>query len=602
MKHTLLLFCCMTHSVFAQQIVVSPQTFVGITITQNLDTVHNLGVIDLRDSASISISGVVTGNGTWRVDSTVTITQLSTSVATMRFDSIRNTIYRLRIFGSMILASTLQITASHSGGSVYLHHGTLVSDSFLVLCSRSEGTARIDSSDGYIYGPVIIERYIPAKRAWRFLGTPFLKSFQSINQAWQEGYTNTSLVCPAQFPGISGFGTQITYRGENGYDVNTTQNPSIFSLVQNSWVAPYSLLTTNIAQYPAYAIFVRGDRTICLSQRTNALPIPTVLRSSGRVYIGDVVRTPQTVAGEYLLEGNPYASSIDVLSVIRRSTGIIPETFFIWDPGYGINGGYVLYSYDITTPLTYNYPNAESVTFLQSSQGYIVQAIQTNPILLYTEKDKKTIDRSSVFARPQREGVVRATLESADTQILDGVVFRLVTGDTAYRSVEKLWNFSGESISTQKNNRNYSIETRYKKISDTCFLSLKRMQQKAYQLSIINSVKDITLVLVDKKEGKTFSIIDSFRYHFVYQDSLDIARFQLVYKQKQDTFSSKRLILSNPSQGTLLLNPIYSGPFCIINMYGQTLYTTKRHRISCQSLSPGVYVIWSPIKKELFIK
>ncbi len=143
----------------------------------------------------------------------------------------------------------------------------------------------VGPSSGTISGNVTVERFIPARRAWRFLSVPLSSTAQTIQEAWQEGATPNPDVFTRSNP-KPGYGTEITYDNltSHGFDVNTTLNPSLKTWVQsaNSWTtsAPFTN-STHLLDYPAYCLFVRGSRAVDLSLAVSAPADNTVLRIKG---------------------------------------------------------------------------------------------------------------------------------------------------------------------------------------------------------------------------------------------------------------------------------------------------------------------------------
>lgn len=598
MKQTLitLVWCALCAQVAAQTVTVTPGTSMTIKNVQTLPNLVHKGSITVADSATLRLKGTTSGAGTLSVTPTSSLVSLAQSVGTVYFNPSKNTIKNVYVEGMLTLGNALNITAGMHPGTVKIRGGTLFSDSFLTLKSDLWGTARIDSSSGNILGLVNVERYIPPNRAWRFLTVPFAPSPQSINQAWQEGYTNMTLACPSQYPGVSGYGTHLTYNALNGYDKNTTSNASLLMLQNNHWSAPSSTLTTKITDYSAYAVFVRGDRTICLSQATSAVPVPTTLRASGLVSVGAVTRSYATAIGEYLLEGNPYASSIDVLPMMARSAGIVPETFWIFDPGYGDNGGYVAYSYGVIAPLTSNYPTPLSVRTAQSGQGYMLQATDSTQQIKYEEADKVPTQSSLVFGRPAKSNVVQIQLLN-ESGVVDGVAVRFVghATDTTHKTLPKLWKFTGEGMVLIRNNRTYSIETRVMANTDTCLFGFRSMKTMEYSLEVVQS-SALPLQLIDKLLHKEMPIDDTLRYTFAVRSSDSVSytnRFMLVYAMP-DTPSVQTAIAiyPNPVLHTLYIagiaNPV---PVRITDVVGRVWFSGAVMAINCEALPRGVYFI-----------
>lgn len=587
-----LLFCwCMTPLfASAQKVTVTQGAVMTINKTQTLPSINNQGHVVLTDNSTLTLMGTASGTGLMRVTPTSSLTVHNGSGGIVYFDPSHNTLRNLSVYGGLVLGNTLNITAGHNFGSVKLM-GTLFSDSFLVLKSDLYGTARIDSSAGNVIGLVTAERYIPPRRSWRFMTVPFASSTQSINQAWQEGYTNTTLACPSEFSGTPGYGTHITYNGANGYDPNVTQNPSIIYFAGNHWHPISSTLTTKITDYPAYALFPRGDRTICLTQGVSAVPVPTTLRAAGEVYIGTASKSRLVLAGEYLLEGNPYASSIDLLPMTLRSSGIVPETWWIWDPGVGETGVYVAYSAGMSAPATPNYPDAPSTRIIQSGQGYILQAAAPMQTVRYEEEDKVATNTSSVFARPLPQAFVRIQLLSQHKAVLDGVAARFMQ-DTAYKTLPKFWNFNGPDIALQRNGKLFSIETRTPQLHDTSFLSFGRIKPGIYVLEV--SPHNIENVQFFDRVGTTaLPIVDTLWYAFEVTDSASyMDRFIVVYGAK-DTIAStpQHGIYPNPVRDKLYCSQHVRGQIHILDVLGRTVIVAQTFPVDCTRLSKGMYFL-----------
>ncbi len=574
----------------AQKITVTPGAVMTINKSQTLPSLVNSGSIVLTDNSTLALTDTASGTGLMSVTPTSSLAVHNGSGGIVYFDPSHNTLQNLSVYGGLVLGNTLNITAGHSPGTVKLM-GNIFSDSFLVLKSDLYGTARIDSSSGSIVGPVTVERYIPPRRSWRLLTVPFGTSGQSINQAWQEGYTNTTLACPSQYIGTPGYGTHITYNGTNGYDPNITSNPSIIYFAGNHWHPIPSTLTTKITDYAAYALFPRGDRTICLTQGVNAVPVPTTLRAHGVVQVGTVVRNKATPANEYLLEGNPYASSINVLPMTLRSSGIVPETWWIWDPGVGETGVYVAYSAGLSAPATPNYPDASSARIIQSGQGYMLQATANTQVLQYEEGDKVATNASSVFARPIAQTFVRVQLLAQNRSVLDGIVARFMQ-DTAHKTLPKFWNFNGPDIALQRNEKLFSIETRVPHQLDTSFLSFGRIKPGIYVLEV--SSHDIENVqFVDRLGMSAIPIVDTLWYAFEVSDSASyVDRFMVVYGTKDSASPiPKRGIYPNPVRDKLYSDEPVKGELRIVDVVGTIVMRAARFPIDCTKLPRGMYFL-----------
>jgi hypothetical protein len=403
---------------------------------------------------------------------------------------------------------TLNIAAGSSGAyGTVTANGSLDANGVLTLKSNVNGTARVGQSTGTISGNVTVERYIPARRAWRFLTVPFNTSTQTVRDAWQEGVNNFSLA--NNLNPHPGYGTHIT--GDNnsllGWDFNTTQNPSY--KVWDSNTNDFSMTepatnTTKLTDYRAYCIFVRGSRAVDLSLGESAPPDPTVLRATGTLNQtsgNNVIKGFTGGAGNVVFIGNPYVSTINILNIIHRGFGVDTGKFWIWDPkltGTKGVGGYVAYSNGAIVPSNSpSYPNVASALRLQSGQGFMVQLSNGNTSggLDFRETDKDTTE-ANVFGLKANANTGAASypiiytnlmLRNGDQMILiDGVGSGISTRFSSAVDKDdagKLWNFD-ENIALMRNNKPLAIEMRQQVTeTDTLFYDLI-LKKKNYALTI----------------------------------------------------------------------------------------------------------------------
>jgi hypothetical protein len=507
------------------------------------------------------------------------------------FDSTANTLHDLTLItgSDAVLGNALNITAGTAFGTV-IADGDLDAAGFLTIKSDANGYARIAASTGTIINNATVERFIPARRAWRFIAVPFSSSAQSINQAWQEGYTNTNLNCPTQFPGTPGFGTEITYNGLNGYDLNTTNLPSIKVWENNAWAPLGSTLTPKITDYSAYCIFVRGDRSICLIQATRAIPNNTVLRATGILYqtggINSVTKHYAGNTGDFFFIGNPYASAINLENVINGSRptdnfGFDLDKVWVWDPklagNFGV-GGYVTYSAGLWVPAGASYPSGtNNLPYIQSGQGFMVQTNSTNASIQFQDDDK-TAAQANVFGLRANTPfpVVYTNLMQQDSVILlDGVA-------TAFSSsfsetigpddAAKQWNID-ENIAQVRGKNTLAIEFRpVPKLTDTLFYRLY-LRQQPYVLKIFSALPEDLPVhawLADKylKTQTEINLSDTGFYSFIPNADTNSYRnrFMLVFNVEgknrplaRETAGNFDDALSTSGGVNIFPNPIHRG-------------------------------------------
>ncbi|MEO6489504.1 MAG: hypothetical protein ABIO04_06160, partial [Ferruginibacter sp.] len=311
-------------------------------LTAGIASVRNImikaGAILTVDNATIQVSGNIDNTGSF-IAGNGTVDFIGSSgqqIATNTFENnaLKNLI--VSTSGSLILGGALDVYGKLS----FTGTGkTLVTNDNLTLKSTAGSTAYVAeipvNSSGVaqdvITGEVMVECFIPAAKAWRFLSIP-TNSTQTIHQSWQEDQTANST-------SLSGFGFHITSNrstwASEGFDVQTPGGPSVKTY--NSTTGGYDGITSTfnpIKFSGGYMCFIRGDRTVNMF---NQAPTTTILRTKGELYTGTqpVINVP---AGLFSAIGNPFASAIDFSKV--EKTGGIQDVFYMWDPNLSFGYGY----------------------------------------------------------------------------------------------------------------------------------------------------------------------------------------------------------------------------------------------------------------------
>jgi len=214
-----------------------------------------------------------------------------------------------------ILNSALNIFTGITFNSSNL--GSLdLNNEHVTLKSTSTFTAYLGSIYGSLNNAtnVTIERFIPARRAWRLLTAPITNS-NSIYNAWQNGGVYTA-----------GIGTLITMPNPvsgSGMDAGINSNYSMMTFnsstqglidVTNTMTSNISPSTSGSADNVGYFIFIRGDRNPATIGNPDFVTLPcvnTTLSSWGKLQTGNQTFSAVATAGKFTLIGNPYASPID---------------------------------------------------------------------------------------------------------------------------------------------------------------------------------------------------------------------------------------------------------------------------------------------------
>lgn len=524
-------------------------------------TIQSGASVTLNANSTIQISGNVINNGT--LNAVYATVEFNGSEAQTIAENLfyTNKVKNLIINNNVSLSGTDTITGSLSVGS----GKTFTTNDYLVLKSDQYGTASIASlptdvsgnSLAFIKGVVTIQRFIPARKAWRFLGVPVKASTApSINSTFQEGATYSSSFAPNPAPGygvlIAGGSTQY------GFDPSPTNLPSMkyYDNATNTFMGLPGVPGTfaSIASKPAYMVYIRGDRSVDFMQGTNAAITSTTLQ-----YRGEVITGKQSVpvnATNFTPFSNPYAATIDFGALQKNN---VKNTFFAWDPKlaglYGL-GGYVTVSwnsgtstYDVTT-------NASGITrYIPSGAAVFVQSLNGTSAgtLIVREAYKSENGIDSLFGRPTPSASAGSSLRvnlyeihtDGTTAILDGTLttFHKVHSNLIDEDdVKKIYG-SGESIGFRREGGVYAIERR-KAIeeNDTCFINISQMKRVTYRMEIVAenfASQGLNAIVLDNYSGATNNLpltIDGTTY-FDFTVNTDprsyaVDRFKIIFSKK----------------------------------------------------------------------
>jgi len=588
------------------------------------------GIVDLPAGSILHLAGFTLSIaqliGTGMIDGTPTSGLMVTGntggdAGTLRF-----------VMGGRMLRS-LMVNRSGAGASATLGTplaifevlnivlGTLNTGNELTLKSSAAATARVAPVTGNVMGDVIVERYIPARRAWRVMSAP-VGGNQSINSAWQEGAT-TSLANTNPSPG---FGTHITQgSAANGFDFNpqSAMNSILrYNSMTNNWMALPNTNATNV-NANAYMTFVRGNRGATLG--LNNVPANnTVLRVKGPLKTGDQVFAVSATG--FTAIPNPFASPINYATISRTN---VPNNFYLWDPKLGgVNGvgGYVLLSfngigYTITpTPVS---PESE---LIQSGQGFLLQSTGVAGSITIKESDKSATAATDVFRSVNNIKGLKATLKTTDKGGVDAVIDEVYTAFDAKYANElndydpiKLPNMR-ENIAMVRNGQSLMVERRQPvKLIDTIFLKLWNTEQKQYILDFtpenLFSSTIISAVLIDNffKITTIINLSEATSYKFSITENVQSAdpyRFKIILNASRKTVNGEITdakgtfkVSPNPLTGSVLNLQLLNQPrgtynIELVNGIGQIIFRdqvkfaggtlVKRLQIN-NNLAKGIY-------------
>ncbi len=441
----------------------SPNTYTNLTISGN--STKTLGV-------STTVNGLLTvSNGTLQT-STFNLTLNATT-------------------GSAIFGPTATLSINNAASTVNFNSRSVT------LQSSSAGSARIAQIVGTLTAAgadnITVQRFISNQRAWRLLGIPFSTSSQTIKQAWMEGAAN------AATDPSPGFGTHITtFNGDANAANFDAEKPAssvrIFAGGTFSSDATHTPnTTTTITDYPAYFLYVRGDRAE--DRTSNSNTSSTVLRATGTLITGATANGVNGGAG-FVLVKNPYVSNVDFDVIKAANPGI--QKFYVWIPGSNNYSAVTITDpgNDGIAPFDYNsnlFGANNSYRFIESGTAFFVDAADATSVN-FTEASKSASNPPTSALREQSaEKSLHLTLHSIDgsnnTQLLDGAWSAF---DESYSSsvgqgdAAKLEGF-GLNLGIIHPSKILSIERRSLLNIDTIFYSLKNAALGNYQFQVNTS-------------------------------------------------------------------------------------------------------------------
>lgn len=316
----------------------------------------------------------------------------------------------------------------------------------VTLQSTSAGTARIGTITGTLSGAtnVTVERYIPAKRAWRALTAP-VSTTTSIYANWQENGTGN---------GTNGFdiwsnagGTGIITGGSGSSLLEYNSSTNNWSGITNTTISS-SLLSGSVNKpFMAFVTGAYGTNNI-----TSGAAITTI-RATGTLFTGN--QTYSSLADKYTFIGNPYASPINPASMITDTdNAAFGGNVWVWDANAsGLNavGTYNLFNNGAYSNVTSN-PVVTTGTQIQSGQAFFVKATAGGTFTI-KESHKGTSFNNAVFRNGSLPELLRVGLykqENNDWLGRDGAMTVVLSDADANQSPNKMANGT-ENIAFTKN-------------------------------------------------------------------------------------------------------------------------------------------------------
>lgn len=619
----LILFTCAFFIGHSQLKVTTGETlFVsnGETIYSN-DNIINDGTITIG-TGKLVVSGNIDNNGT-----------LSMSNGTLNVQGANTQTFD---FGSSDVVKKLELdkssgTATFNSGSLSITdyllstQGTIDGGGKLFMKSTSSKTAIVLQSSGGTVNNIVVERYIPSKRAFRLLSSPVTTS-TSIKYNWQENQNNTSAAFANNINTTANYGTHITgsTSGSNGFDATQSGNASLylFNNTLQTWSSINNTDTNTLTSGGAYRLLVRGSRAVDLTNNA-ATPSVTTLRTNGSLKIGSYTNSDLSqVANGFNFIGNPYQSAVSIADVLTASTNLNSNFYYVWDPkvgGTNGRGAFVTYTFSGNT----NSVSGSAVNqYLEPMQACFVKTLNNGAAsITFNETNKYTSTNENVYRTNNSYATnsLRLTLYDANSFNLqqtpsDGAL--LLFNDTFNNNID-----ANDADKMSNLDENISIVSGTSKLSIGCFQN--PIATTIFPLNI-NQYRSTQYTLVAEKgtnEGLTPYIYDAFLQTYTeinpvasYNFSIDsnnsltsaANRFEIIYSTTS---------LTNPefADNTVALypNPSIESTFSIqvpgtadgysvkiYNTLGQLIEvkttTSSNNAIECKldsSLMTGIYQV-----------
>ncbi len=571
---------------------------VNETLGTNDITVNSGATWDSNISTPIILLGDLTNNGSASFDFLVT-----QGTGTQNFTGNTSTFDLLQIDGSgtVNMNGPVDIT-----GVLFPNTGTLNANGNITLKSDAVATAYVDEVNGTINGDVIVEHYVPSRRAFRFVSSP-VTTTTTIFDNWQEG---------GAF--VIGLGTHITgsAAGANGFDASGSGNPSMFIYDNTGTTGWNSVSSTNASgdvlnSGVPYRLFVRGDRDPALL--TAVLSNNTTLRTTGTLN-GAGVNGPALSNDQdgFSFVGNPYQAPIDMEEVLTTNSTNLKPSYYVWDPRLNDRGAYVTVNTVSGAVSTNSTDPTAANKFAQPMQAFFVQTDQNGAASISFNQSNKNVSEGNIDVnRSSVSGSISAQLLDQTHNVLDGFLIQFDAAfDNGVTSMDasKLTNLD-ENIAVENTGRLFSIEERdLPNAGDVIILNTTRYKKTQYEFEFTLSgtispyvyLKDNFTGVLRLLENDMTTVVD-FSVDPTNALTIDPNRFEIIFQNQvlSNTDNSDLInsIYPNPNSGNfnIVLNDVAPAQVLIYNLLGQQVWSqgvesTTITPIST-NLSSGTYLV-----------
>lgn len=505
-----------------------------------------------------------------------------------------------------------------------LTEGQITTNDNLTLLSSATQSAMIAPvTNGVVSGNVTIERFVPARRAFRFVTSP-VTTTTTIRENWQENGSSAA-----------NFGTHITgsTSGANGFDTTPSGNPSLFTYdntASTPALTPIDNTDMNtLTAGDAYLLFVRGDRTIDVTSNS-AVPTDTRIRATGTIVTGTSSITGSDLnhtTGNFNLVGNPYQATVDMNDIVANATNINTNQYYVWDATLGTRGAYV--TVILTGTGSTNGAGSDANNFFQPWQSAFVTTATTvgdnSTAITFNENDKIVGEDTAIFFTEDDPIINNAHIIgqlfrtedfNAGNKLQDNFVILFsenFSNDITLTDAAKFFNID-ENMAISNGEGTYSVERRaLPALDEEIQLFNNAYRTEAYTLRVEQAgLTDVIAYLEDTFTGEIHELEEgeNFIEFTVNEDteaSIASDRFKIIFEQSslstEDAFIDDITMYPNPLDGdqiqitsTLLRGQNVSVK--INNVLGQIIYNQERsfngntlEISSLSTLTSGMYFV-----------
>ena len=484
--------------------------------------------------------------------------------------------------------------------------GNLTNNGSIIFKSDATGTASFASYTGVAIagsGTSTVERYIPAKRAWRLLTAPLKGNANtSISSNWQGTNGEGLLLFSPASLSYTGYVTGGTLPNIRKYNVG-------YQDITDLTTEPlFGAAGTDTKSFLVFATGPVGSPNIVTGATA------TTLKPTGQLITGDVNHASLAVNTFHILS-NPYASSINPVSLIANNP---TQKLWLIEPSLGSFGAYVTYdgqNWSIPTP-------TGTDALIQSGQGFFTRSAEATTFSI-NESNKAAGSSNTWFAK-NADAV--STVENANKirvllykqidnnwKLADAILsvnYNEGSNDVNAMDSNKISNFN-ESIMFRNNTTNLSIEHRALPLSTEIQpLRLTGTSVLQYQLRVYteNYTNSLLIPVLEDTLNGTFteipmdgSVITIPFTGVVSSSTNPDNRFQIVYQTNLSTVGTSKLVASvfpNPVTNNQLnvnlgTNTI-PADYTITNLLGQAIQKGKlahTQNVIQLSASQGFYIL-----------